>query len=55
MQVAGFVHRTTVRRPGDVESTRQGPTFTLLDQNGSKVKLSEFKGRKVLVYFYPAG
>ena len=34
--------------PGD-----KAPTFTLLDQQGSKVKLSDFKGRKVLVYFYP--
>ena len=34
--------------PGD-----KAPAFTLLDQQGSKVKLSDFKGRKVLVYFYP--
>ena len=34
--------------PGD-----KAPAFTLLDQDGSKVKLSDFKGRKVLVYFYP--
>ena len=25
----------------------------MLDQSGSEVKLSDFKGRKVLVYFYP--
>ena len=31
----------------------KAPAFTLLDQNGSKVKLSDFKGRKVLMYFYP--
>jgi len=35
-------------KPGD-----KAPTFALLDQSGAKVKLSEFKGRKVLVYFYP--
>jgi peroxiredoxin Q/BCP len=35
-------------QPGD-----KAPAFTLLDQDGSKVKLSDFKGRKVLVYFYP--
>jgi peroxiredoxin Q/BCP len=35
-------------KPGD-----KAPTFTLLDQSGTKVKLSDFKGRKVLVYFYP--
>ena len=31
----------------------KAPTFTLLDQSGSEVKLSDFKGRNVLVYFYP--
>ena len=35
-------------KPGD-----KAPDFTLLDQDGDKVKLSSFKGRKVLVYFYP--
>lgn len=35
-------------KPGD-----KAPDFTLLDQNGDKVKLSAFKGSKVLVYFYP--
>jgi thioredoxin-dependent peroxiredoxin len=34
--------------PGD-----KAPDFTLLDQDGNEVKLSSFKGRKVLVYFYP--
>ena len=34
--------------PGD-----KAPAFTLLDQDGNKVKLGDFKGRKVLVYFYP--
>jgi peroxiredoxin Q/BCP len=30
------------------------PAFTLLDQDGSSVSLSDFAGRKVIVYFYPA-
>jgi peroxiredoxin Q/BCP len=34
--------------PGD-----KAPAFTLLDQDENKVRLSSFKGRKVLVYFYP--
>ena len=29
------------------------PSFTLLDQFASPVSLSDFKGRRVLVYFYP--
>lgn len=35
-------------KPGD-----KAPSFTLLDQSGDKVKLSDFKGRRVLVFFYP--
>ena len=31
----------------------KAPDFTLVDQAGQKVKLSSFKGRPVLVYFYP--
>ncbi|GAA3533526.1 thioredoxin-dependent thiol peroxidase [Zobellella aerophila] len=29
------------------------PAFTLLDQNGKGISLSDFGGKKVLVYFYP--
>jgi thioredoxin-dependent peroxiredoxin len=35
-------------KPGD-----KAPSFHLPDQSGKKVKLSDFKGRKLLVYFYP--
>src|SRR3984885_14155205 len=31
----------------------KAPTFTLVDQSGEKVKLGDYKGRKILVYFYP--
>ena len=31
----------------------KAPAFTLLDQSGTKVKLSDFKGRRVMLYFYP--
>ena len=31
----------------------RAPSFALKDQDGTVVKLSGFKGRKVLVYFYP--
>ena len=29
------------------------PDFTLQDQNGQQVSLADFRGKKVLVYFYP--
>lgn len=31
----------------------QAPDFTLCDKNGSPVSLSDFLGKKVVVYFYP--
>jgi peroxiredoxin len=31
----------------------QAPDFTLLDQDGEKVSLSDYRGRKVLIVFYP--
>jgi peroxiredoxin Q/BCP len=31
----------------------RAPAFTLVDQHEKKVKLSDFKGKKVIVYFYP--
>jgi thioredoxin-dependent peroxiredoxin len=32
----------------------QAPAFTLPDQDGNPVSLDDFKGARVLVYFYPA-
>ena len=29
------------------------PNFTLPDQSGTEVKLSQFKGQRVVIYFYP--
>lgn len=31
----------------------QAPDFTGKDQNGSLIKLSDYKGKKVVLYFYP--
>ena len=32
----------------------KAPTFSLSDANGEKVSLADYRGRKVIVYFYPA-
>lgn len=31
----------------------KAPEFTLLNQNGESVRLSDYRGKKVVVYFYP--
>ena len=35
-----------------VHAGTDAPAFTLLDQSGAPVSLSDFTGRKVLLYFY---
>ncbi|BBZ32651.1 thioredoxin-dependent thiol peroxidase [Mycolicibacterium confluentis] len=37
-----------------LEAGDKAPSFSLPDADGNTVKLSDFKGRKVVVYFYPA-
>lgn len=36
-----------------LEVGMKAPDFTLYDQNNKKVKLSDYLGRKVILYFYP--
>ena len=31
----------------------KAPDFTLMDQNGASVRLADFLGKKVVLYFYP--
>ena len=36
-----------------LETGIKAPDFTLPDQNGNSVSLSDFKGKRVILYFYP--
>ncbi|NME66860.1 thioredoxin-dependent thiol peroxidase [Flammeovirga aprica] len=36
-----------------LEIGQAAPQFESVDQNGNTVKLSDFKGKKVVLYFYP--
>ena len=38
---------------GDLEVGQKAPDFAALNDKGEKVKLSDFKGKKVVLYFYP--
>jgi len=37
----------------DIEEGKAAPFFILPDQNGYEVELSDFRGKYVVVYFYP--
>jgi len=39
---------------GQVSKGSKPPAFTLKDQDGKTVSLSKYKGKPVVVYFYPA-
>ncbi len=36
-----------------LEKGMKAPDFTLQDKNGNNVSLSDFRGKKVVLYFYP--
>jgi peroxiredoxin Q/BCP len=36
-----------------VEEGKSAPAFTLEDENGEKVALKDYRGKDVIVYFYP--
>ena len=36
-----------------IEQGKAAPAFTLKDANGNKVSLKDFRGKNVIVYFYP--
>jgi peroxiredoxin Q/BCP len=37
-----------------LEAGQKAPAFTLPDQNGNTVSLTDYAGKKVILYFYPA-
>lgn len=37
----------------NLKENEKAPDFTAKDQNGNTIKLSDFKGKKVILYFYP--
>jgi peroxiredoxin Q/BCP len=37
----------------EIQAGSKAPEFTGIDQNGQKISLTNFKGKKVILYFYP--
>jgi hypothetical protein len=46
--IKGLKEENVQLKPGD-----KAPAFDLPDQDEKKVSLSDFRGRKILLYFYP--
>jgi len=44
---------SSVGRSMTLQIGEPAPDFTLPDQDGTAVKLSQFKGQRVVIYFYP--
>ncbi|CAG8998189.1 MAG: Peroxiredoxin Bcp [Candidatus Celerinatantimonas neptuna] len=36
-----------------IQAGQTAPNFTLLNQDGQSISLADFKGQRVLIYFYP--
>ncbi len=36
-----------------IEEGKAAPAFTLVNQDGEKVALKDYRGKNVIVYFYP--
>ncbi len=56
-EVARILRRdgfASVRKAEMIETGEKAPEFTLPDQDGNDVSLSDFAGKTVVLYFYPA-
>ncbi len=36
-----------------IQEGKSAPAFTLSDENGNNVALKDFKGKNLIIYFYP--
>ena len=36
-----------------VQEGKKAPSFKAIDQDGQSIQLSDFKGKKLALYFYP--
>jgi cytochrome oxidase Cu insertion factor (SCO1/SenC/PrrC family) len=41
------------KKPGLLEPGTTAPEFSLTDQDGQTVQLADFRGRRLLLWFYP--
>src|SRR6202051_4841610 len=51
--IAAVVSLATLSMAAHPEAGSQAPSFTLKSQDGTPVKLEDFRGKWVVLYFYP--
>ncbi|HTA27341.1 MAG TPA: thioredoxin-dependent thiol peroxidase [Bacteroidia bacterium] len=44
---------TTFQNPNILKAGQKAPDFSVPDQDGNPVSLKDYKGKKVILYFYP--
>ncbi len=44
---------TTFQNPNILKAGQKAPDFSVPDQDGNMVSLKDYKGKKVILYFYP--
>ena len=53
MTLRGIVNALTRGKPKMLEPGQQAPDFTATDHTGNRVRLSDLRGKKVVLWFYP--
>lgn len=53
LRYKGWRDSSTVRRETRMKVNDKAPDFSLLDENGATVSLKDFRGKHVVLYFFP--
>lgn len=53
MSIRGILNLIFRGGPSMLQPGQDAPDFDVVDQNGNRVRLSDFRGKKVVLWFYP--
>ena len=53
MSIRGIVRMITRGKAQMLQPGEEAPEFDVTDHHGNRVKLSDFRGRRVVLWFYP--
>ncbi len=53
MSIRGILRMLTRGGPRMLQVGEKAPEFDVIDHNGNRVRLSDLRGKKVVLWFYP--